>query len=242
MAKHKNSAPAVQPRAEVRPRLLSIVCPAYDEEDGLCAFAMAIEAAMLVLAQPYEIVFVNDGSRDGTLSLMRRLREKDDRIAIVDLSRNFGKEIATTAGLDHAKGDAAVVMDADLQDPPEVIADMLKGWREGYDVVYARRRERRGDGAIKRLTASLFYKVIHRIEHGEGRPEDLALLDDVAGNIMGRTICALGDAAALPVRSFVKHFRDEFAYHIENKQCLVPPDGQKAGSTFHTRLMAGATC
>jgi glycosyltransferase involved in cell wall biosynthesis len=163
MAKHKNSAPAVQPRAEVRPRLLSIVCPAYDEEDGLCAFAMAIEAAMLVLAQPYEIVFVNDGSRDGTLSLMRRLREKDDRIAIVDLSRNFGKEIATTAGLDHAKGDAAVVMDADLQDPPEVIADMLKGWREGYDVVYAKRRERRGDGPVKRVTASLFYKLMRRI-------------------------------------------------------------------------------
>ncbi len=86
------------------------------------------------------------------------------------------------------------------------------------------------------------YKVIHRIEHGEGRPEDIALLDDVAGNIMGRTICALGDAAALPVRSFVKHFRGEFEYHIENKKCLVPPDVQKAGSTFHTRLMAGETC
>ena len=86
------------------------------------------------------------------------------------------------------------------------------------------------------------YKMVHRIEHGEGRPEDLDLLDEIAGNIMGRTICALGDAAALPVRSFVKHFRDEFAYHIEHKKCLVPPDIQKAGSTFHTRLMAGATC
>ncbi len=86
------------------------------------------------------------------------------------------------------------------------------------------------------------YKLIHRIEHGQGRPEDLDLLDDVAKKIMGRTICALGDAAALPVISFVKHFRSEFEYHIEHKQCLVPPDVQKAGSTFHTRLMAGATC
>jgi NADH-quinone oxidoreductase subunit F len=86
------------------------------------------------------------------------------------------------------------------------------------------------------------YKLIHRIEHGQGRPEDLDLLDDVAKKIMGRTICALGDAAALPVISFVKHFRSEFVYHIEHKQCLVPPEVQKAGSTFHTRLMAGAKC
>ncbi len=86
------------------------------------------------------------------------------------------------------------------------------------------------------------YKMIHRIEHGQGRPEDLELLDDVAKNIMGRTICALGDAAALPVIGFVKHFRDEFAYHIEHKKCLVPPEVQWQGSTFHTRLMAGATC
>jgi NADH-quinone oxidoreductase subunit F len=86
------------------------------------------------------------------------------------------------------------------------------------------------------------YKVIHRIEHGLGRPEDIDLLNDVAGNIMGRTICALGDAAALPVRSFLNHFRNEFEYHIEHKKCLVPPDIQKAGSTFHTRLMAGASC
>jgi NADH-quinone oxidoreductase subunit F len=84
------------------------------------------------------------------------------------------------------------------------------------------------------------YKVIHRIEHGEGRPEDLALLDRLTGNIMGRTICALGDAASMPVQSFVKHFRSEFEYHIENKKCLVPPDVQRAGSTFFTRNMGQA--
>ncbi len=86
------------------------------------------------------------------------------------------------------------------------------------------------------------YKVIHRIEHGEGRPEDLDLLLDVGSNIAGRTICALGDAAVLPVQGMLKHFRSEFEYHIEHKKCLVPPEVQQAGSTFHTRLMAGAAC
>jgi NADH-quinone oxidoreductase subunit F len=86
------------------------------------------------------------------------------------------------------------------------------------------------------------YKVIHRIEHGQGRPEDLALLGDVTVNIMGRTICALGDAASMPVQSFIKHFRAEFEHHIEHKTCLVPEDVQKAGSTYHTRMMAGAAC
>ena len=189
MAKRKSSAPAVSPRVETRPALLSIVCPAYNEESNLRGFAIAIEAAMRVFGQNYEIVFVNDGSSDGTLDLMRRLREKDARIAIVDLSRNFGKEIATTAGLDQAKGDAVVVIDADLQDPPEIIGAMIEGWREGYDVVYARRRERRGDGPVKRLTAALFYKLIH----GLG---DVAIPENVGDfRLMSRkavnAVCAL---------------------------------------------------
>ncbi len=163
MGRKKNSAPTVTPRQEPRPRLLSIICPAFNEEANLDAFAIAVEAAMRSLGQPYEIVFVNDGSSDATFAVMTRLRASNARIAIVDLSRNFGKEIATTAGLDQARGDAVVVMDADLQDPPEVIGEMITGWGEGYDVVYARRRERRGDGPMKRMTAALFYKVIRRI-------------------------------------------------------------------------------
>lgn len=154
---------APRPRGETRPALLSIVCPAYNEADNLGAFFGAVDAAMRAIDQPYEIVFVNDGSDDATLAAMGRLRDGRRNIAIVDLSRNFGKEIATTAGLDQAKGDAVVVIDADLQDPPAVIALMIDGWREGYDVVYARRRERRGEGPLKRLTAAAFYKVIHRI-------------------------------------------------------------------------------
>lgn len=163
MAKRTVSASAVAPRAEPRPRLLSVVCPAFNEEANLDLFVDALGAAMRALAQPYEIVFVNDGSSDQTLAVMTRLRDAHGAIAIVDLSRNFGKEIATTAGLDQAKGDAIVVIDADLQDPPEIIGEMIEGWREGFDVVYARRRRRRGDGPIKRATAALFYMIIHRI-------------------------------------------------------------------------------
>ncbi len=163
MARRKGNRAAVTPRSEARPKLLSIVCPAYNETENLAAFVVSVEACMRAIAQPFEIVFVNDGSSDGTLELMNRLRQTHGRIAIVDLSRNFGKEIATTAGLDQAKGDAVVVIDADLQDPPEIIAEMIAGWREGYDVVYARRRERHGDGPVKKLTAALFYRVIHRV-------------------------------------------------------------------------------
>ena len=163
MARRMNNAPAISPRSKARPALLSVVCPAFNEEANLDAFVIAVDAVMRAIAQPFEIVFVNDGSNDSTLAVMTRLRASNRQIAVVDLSRNFGKEIATTAGLDQAKGDAVVVMDADLQDPPEVIGEMIEGWREGYDVVYARRRERRGDGPVKRVTASLFYKMIHRI-------------------------------------------------------------------------------
>lgn len=150
-------------RATQRPALLSVVCPAFNEEETLGAFAARAEGVMRSIAQPFEIVFVNDGSRDQTLARMKAIRAARGNIAIVDLSRNFGKEIATTAGLDHAKGDAVVVLDADLQDPPELIAEMIDGWREGYEVVYARRRARHGDGPFKRLTAALFYRLMRRV-------------------------------------------------------------------------------
>ncbi|MFN0025184.1 MAG: glycosyltransferase family 2 protein [Parvularculaceae bacterium] len=155
--------PAITARGERRPALLSVVCPAFNEEETIGAFAARVEAVMRVLAQPFEIVFVNDGSRDGTLARMMSMRLARGNVTIVDLSRNFGKEIATTAGLDHAKGDAVVVMDADLQDPPELVAEMIDGWREGYEVVYARRRARHGDGPVKRVTAALFYRLMARI-------------------------------------------------------------------------------
>ncbi|HXI87059.1 MAG TPA: glycosyltransferase family 2 protein [Parvularculaceae bacterium] len=156
------SAATPAPRDIEHPRLLSIVCPAFNEETALPAFHRAVRKAMNDLDQPYEVVFVNDGSRDETLFVMRQLRLRHPNTAIVDLSRNFGKEIALAAGLDAAKGDAVVVIDADLQDPPELIGAMIEGWREGYDVVYAQRRARHGESWLKRATAAAFYRVMRR--------------------------------------------------------------------------------
>jgi len=150
----------VTPRAAAAPTLLSIVCPAYNEEQGLGAFHRSVSRVMRRLGQPFEVVFVNDGSTDGTLHLMHALRARHPHTTIIDLSRNFGKEIALTAGLDAARGDAVVVIDADLQDPPELIGELIDGWREGYDVVYAARRRRDGDSWLKKATAAAFYRVM----------------------------------------------------------------------------------
>jgi glycosyltransferase involved in cell wall biosynthesis len=156
-------APAPAPRGEARPRLLSVVCPAFNEEAGVAEFHRAVRKEMAALEQPFEIVFVNDGSRDGTLAKMHALRDRHPNTAIVDLSRNFGKEIALTAGLDAARGDAVVVIDADLQDPPALIGALIEGWREGYDVVYAQRRRRDGETWLKKATARAFYTFMRRL-------------------------------------------------------------------------------
>lgn len=153
----------VTPRTQSRPARLSIVCPAYNEEATILEFHRRTRKAMAALGQPFEVVFVNDGSTDETLELMRDLRARHPNTTIVDLSRNFGKEIALTAGLDAAAGDAVVAIDADLQDPPELIAELIEGWREGYDVVYAQRRARRGEGWLKKATAALFYRLMAHV-------------------------------------------------------------------------------
>ena len=166
------AAASIEPRAKSRPDLLSVVCPAYNEGRGLVTFQGAVHAALSAIDQPYEIVFVNDGSRDETLAVMGELRAAHGNIGIADLLRNFGKEIALTAGLDAACGEAVVVIDADLQDPPDMIGALIEGWREGYDVVFARRRARRGEGWLKRATAAAFYRLMRRV--GEvGLPENV---------------------------------------------------------------------
>ena len=143
--------------------LLSVVVPVYKEEEVLPIFHERILKVLDSLGLDVEIIYVNDGSTDRTAELIRQFREQDARIAIVELSRNFGKEIAMTAGLDYAKGDAVVVIDADLQDPPELIPEMLKHFVDGYDVVYAQRASRAGEGIIKRSTAYIFYRLIQVI-------------------------------------------------------------------------------
>lgn len=140
--------------------LLSVVVPVYNEQEVLLEFHRRLAAVLDQLQVKSEIVYVNDGSFDGTLAIIERLREQDHRVALVDLSRNYGKEIALTAGLDHARGAAVVVIDADLQDPPELIPEMLTAWQEGFDMVYAKRTAREGESWIKKATAHSFYRLI----------------------------------------------------------------------------------
>jgi glycosyltransferase involved in cell wall biosynthesis len=141
---------------------LSIVVPCYNEEAVIREFDRRLAAVRKSIACPSEVVFVNDGSRDGTLEILRELRSADSSITVVDLSRNFGKESAMTAGLDHSRGDAVIVIDADLQDPPELIPKLLERWRgEGADIVFAQRTSRKGESVLKRLTAYVFYRVMN---------------------------------------------------------------------------------
>ena len=144
-------------------KLVSVVVPAFNEEEVLPAFYERLRTVLDQLPCEAEMVFVNDGSSDATLRVLTQLRDGDARIAIVDLSRNFGKELAMTAGLDHARGDAVVVIDADLQDPPELIPDLVKRWEEGYDVVYAQRAVREGETFFKKATAHAFYRLMEGV-------------------------------------------------------------------------------
>lgn len=146
--------------------LISVVIPLYNEEGNVPELIRRITAIMdrsVLPGESFEIVAVNDGSKDGTLAALRAARAQQPRLCIVDLSRNFGHQIAATAGMDTASGDAVVLIDGDLQDPPELIERLLEKWREGYDVVYATRKTRRGESFFKLLTARIFYRAIRRM-------------------------------------------------------------------------------
>ena len=143
--------------------LLSVLVPVYNEIDVLPEFHRRLTGVLRNCIGPYEVMYVNDGSTDGSLAWIERLCAEDPDVALVDLSRNFGKEIAMAAGLDHVRGEAVVVIDADLQDPPELIPRLIEQWRAGYDNVYARRRQREGETWLKKVSASWFYQVIGRL-------------------------------------------------------------------------------
>lgn len=157
----------------------SLVVPAYDEESVLPELTARLTSVMDSLDGEVEAILVDDGSRDGTHDRMLEAARGDARFRVVRLSRNFGHQIAITAGLDLARGDAVVVLDADLQDPPEVILELAARWREGYDVVYAVRRTRAGETRFKRATASWFYRAFNRISDVEIPPDvgDFRLVD-----------------------------------------------------------------
>jgi len=141
----------------------SVVAPVYNEEALVTEFCRRAIAALEPLGEPFELVLVNDGSRDSSPEIIRRLHEQDPRIKIINFSKNFGHQIAITAGMDYARGEVVVVIDSDLQDPPEVIPRMIEEWRRGFQVVYGVRGEREGETAFKLATASLFYRLIRKI-------------------------------------------------------------------------------
>lgn len=153
----------LQPRSG--PRLISLVIPIFNEEEMLPLLFDRIETLLDALDCEGEVVLVNDGSSDHGIDLLLDRARTDNRFKVVGLARNFGHQMAATAGLDVARGDAVVLMDADLQDPPEVVLEMVEKYREGYDVVYARRRKREGDTWVKRGTAWLFYRLMRALVH-----------------------------------------------------------------------------
>ncbi len=142
---------------------VSVVVPVYNESEGIHECHRRLSEVLDNLGVSTEVVYINDGSRDNSLDLLRELAVHDPRVVVLGLSRNFGKEIAVSAGIDYAHGDAVIVLDADLQDPPELIALMLAEWRKGYDCVLMKRDSRDGESWVKKLTSKVFYKLLRRI-------------------------------------------------------------------------------
>jgi dolichol-phosphate mannosyltransferase len=149
--------------------MISLVLPIYNEEGNIQELYKRSKKVLKSIGE-YEIIFVNDASKDNSLIILKKLAKKDKNIKIIDFSRNFGHQIAITAGIDYAMGDAVVVMDSDLQDTPETILKMVKKWKEGYDVVYGKRRTRK-DGLFKKVTAFGFYRVLKKFANID-IPED----------------------------------------------------------------------
>jgi glycosyltransferase involved in cell wall biosynthesis len=166
--------------------VLSIVVPVFNEEAVLPETYRRLTAVMEKLKEPYELLFVNDGSKDKSGVILEELAQKDRRVRVVHFARNFGHQAAITAGMDYAQGEAVVVIDADLQDPPEVILEMVAKWREGYEVVYGKRIKREGETFFKRFTASLFYRFLQRMTNVDIPLDtgDFRLLDQKVVEIM----------------------------------------------------------
>lgn len=163
--------PAAQ-AATFADEVLSVLVPVYNEKEVLLEFHRRLIAALSDVDIGLDVLYVDDGSRDGSDQVLRRLHESDHRVSVLQLSRNFGKEVAMAAGLDHVRGDAVVIIDADLQDPPELIPKMLVAWKQGYDQVEMKRVSREGESVAKRWTAHAFYRLISRVS-------DVPITEDV---------------------------------------------------------------
>jgi len=165
---------------------ITIIAPVYNEEPVLNELYKRVSGVMDQFEDPWELLLVDDGSRDGSAAIISELHENDNRVKGISFSRNFGFQEAVTAGMDHSSGDAVILTDADLQDPPEVIPEMIAKWREGYDVVYGVRTEREGETWFKLVTAKMFYRIIHRItsvniplDTGDFRLMDRRVVDSI---------------------------------------------------------------
>jgi polyisoprenyl-phosphate glycosyltransferase len=166
----------------------TIIAPIYNEVENIPVLYTRICEVMDQTGQPWEMVMVNDGSSDGSAEKLNALEATDDRIRVVHFARNFGHQIAVTAGLDYSRGDAVVIIDADLQDPPEVILDLISKWKEGYEVVYAVRKKREGETWFKLFTAAAFYRLIQRITDVDIPMDtgDFRLLDRTVVDVMNQ--------------------------------------------------------
>jgi len=143
--------------------ILSIIIPVYNEAENINECYLRLSKVMQAIKFDYELVFVDDGSTDLSWNKLTELHQKDNRVSLIKLSRNYGKEIAMTAGLDYVNSDAVIIIDADLQDPPELIPKLIEKWQQGFDVVYAKRQQRQGESRFKKLTAFLFYRILTKI-------------------------------------------------------------------------------
>ena len=166
-------------------KLLSLVVPAFNEEEAMEQSFERTYKAMSSIGYPFEIIYIDDGSRDRTWEIISRLAREHEEVKALRFSRNFGHQLAVTAGMDEAKGDAVIIMDADLQDPPEVIADMVKAWEQGADIAYGKRMHRKGETAAKKLTAWCYYRLLNfmsaypiPLDTGDFRLLDKAVADE----------------------------------------------------------------
>lgn len=202
---------------------ITIIIPAYNEEESLPMLIDRIKKIMDSMNKyDFEILFVNDGSKDKTLSIIKKIRENDKRISYVDFSRNFGKEIAMIAGLDYATGDCVIFMDADLQDPPELIPELVKYWEQGYDDVYAKRRSRKGETWLKKFTSKMYYKVLQKTTRIEIQKDtgDFRLLDRRCVNALKK------------LRESERNTKSMFSWiGYKKKEVLYDRDPRIAGTT-----------
>jgi len=209
------------------PKTLSVVIPVYFEEPVIEEFYHRTIAALAPLQPEFtlELVFVNDGSTDRSLEILLSLHEKDSRVKVLNFSRNFGHQMAVTAGADYATGDIVVIIDGDLQDPPEVILELLARWREGYKVVYGVRAKRKGESAFKLLTAKLFYRLLGRLS------EINIPLDTGDFRLMDRAVVE----GLRMMREESRYIRGMVAW-LGYRQCGVPyvRDPRYAGKTHYT--------